>query len=302
MALNSARADVGGVAVHLQAEASPRLVLRAVSQSHLKLTEIRYGLAPVPASPVVPQWGDVFTVSVRLRDETSEVCIGGKCYSMTAQAGDARLMYLPEIDHVDFKSPRHSLELLLSRSFLDELAEDLDAPRITRVGTGPSITRDPLLPRFASMVLPLLGASYRVDPMWADQFMWGFGAYVCATHGDLVTSRPKVGGLSRWQERLAKELIDAMLVEGVRLTELAQMCGLRTSQFAHAFRRSTGISPYQWLIQRRIERVKEHILRGAPLVDVALACGFADQSHLVRVFKRLVGATPRTWQRAQRDD
>jgi AraC family transcriptional regulator len=273
-------------------------MLRAVSQSHLKLTEIRYGLSPIEASQSIPQWGDVFTVSVRLREEKSDVYVGGKVYRMSARAGEARLLYLPAIEHVDFKSPRHSLEILLSRNFLDELADDLEAPRITRVGEGPRVTRDPFLPRFADLALPCLDAPSGIDRLWADQFMWSFGVYVCARHGDLRTSRPTVGGLNRWQERLAREMIDTTLVEGIGLSELAAMCGLRTSQFAHAFRRSTGISPYQFFVRRRVERAKELIRRGLHLADTALACGYADQSHMNRTFKRIVGMTPRAWQRS----
>ena len=112
---------------------------------------------------------------------------------------------------------------------------------------------------------------------------------------NLRTSRPKVGGLTRWQERLAKEVIDRTLVEGIGMTELASRCGLRTSQFAHGFKRSTGISPYQWLVRRRIELAKELIIRGVHLPEVALACGFADQSHMIRTFRRIVGTTPGAW-------
>ncbi|PTQ08253.1 AraC family transcriptional regulator [Sphingomonas oleivorans] len=295
MAVNAGRADVGGVPVRLQAKESPRLILRAISQSHLKLTEIRYGQSPAEANSDIPQWGDVFTVGVRLKDETSEISVAGKVYRMSATVGEARLLYLPDIDYVDFGSPRHSLEMLLSRSFLDELAEDLEAPRITRVGEDPGITRDPFLFRFAHLVLPYLEMPSAIDPLWADQFMWAFGTYVCTRHGDLVTTRPVIGGLSRWQERLTKDMIDTTIGEAIRLTELAAMCGLRTSQFAHAFRRSAGISPYQWLVRRRVERVKEHLKSGLPLADIASACGFADQSHMTRTFKRIVGITPAAW-------
>lgn len=299
MALNSGHADVGGVAVRLQPETCPRLVLRAVSQHRLQLMEIRYGLSPVLASPVLPRWADAFTVSIRLRAETSVICIGGKSHRLSASTGDARMMYIPMIDYVDFESPRHSLEILLTRDFLDELAEDLGARRISRIGTGPSVTSDPRLPLFGNLVLPFIENPRAIDPLWADQFMWGFSTYVCATHGDLIAPRPKAGALCRWQERLAKDVMNTMLVEGIRLTELASMCGLRTSQFAHAFKHSTGISPYQWLVKRRVEHAQEKIKRGVSLVDTALACGFSDQSHLIRVFKRNLGMTPRVWQRLQ---
>lgn len=295
MAVHIGNSKIGRVNTRLLGEETPRREKRRVIQSHLTLAQIRYGQPPFVWSNLA-DCGDVFTVSIRLSNETSAVCFDGKTYRMSSNVGDARILYLPAVDFVDYTSSRRTLEMLLSRSFLNELAEDLEAPRITRIGTEPCIARDPFLLKFANLALPCFDIDSPIDPLWADQFMWSFGAYVCATHGDLVTRRRKVGGLSRWQERLAKDVMDMTLIEGVHLTELAAMCGLRTSQFAHAFKHSVGVSPYQWLIQRRIQRAKEHIRMGIPLSEVALSCGFADQSHLTRNFKRMVGTTPRLWQ------
>lgn|GEM_PF-2779554 len=292
---HSGGAEVGGVPVRIQTSSNPRLALRVASRSHLKLTEIRYGHIPSGTSDIVPDWGEMFTVSLRLTPQISEASVLGKLYRTSAQAGDAVFFHLPSMDYVEFITARHSLELLLSRDFLDELAEDLEAPRITRIGQEPTITRDSVLSWFGRLVQPHLDGTSPIDPLWADQFMWAFGTYVGATHGDLVTKRQKVGGLSRWQERLATEVMEATLVDGIRLTQLAAMCGLRTSQFAHAFTRSFGISPYQWLVHRRIEKAKGLILHGHPLTEAAMGSGFADQSHMIRTFRRIVGQTPRAW-------
>ncbi|UIY31505.1 AraC family transcriptional regulator (plasmid) [Neorhizobium galegae] len=112
-------------------------------------------------------------------------------------------------------------------------------------------------------------------------------------------SPPGRRGLSTWQERLAKDVIETSLVGGIGLAELAQLCGLRTSQFAHGFKRSTGIAPYEWLLRRRIERAKESLLWGSKLSEVAVACGFADESHLTRMFRRVVGVAPGAWRTAR---
>lgn len=56
--------------------------------------------------------------------------------------------------------------------------------------------------------------------------------------------------------------------------------------------------PHRWLTMRRIEVAKGLLLRNQlGMAEIALASGFADQSHLTRVFGRLVGNTPRAWQR-----
>ncbi len=80
--------------------------------------------------------------------------------------------------------------------------------------------------------------------------------------------------------------------------EAAQQCGLSVSHFARAFKETTGLPPHRWLIRRRVE-VAEALLRNSrmSLTEVALTCGFADQSHFTRVFSRVVGISPGAWRR-----
>jgi AraC family transcriptional regulator len=112
-------------------------------------------------------------------------------------------------------------------------------------------------------------------------------------------SRPPRGGLAPWQVSRAKGILSAHLDGSVPLTELAQQCRLSVSHFARAFRRTTGVAPHKWLMERRVEVAKEKLRDGRlSLSDVALVCGFADQSHLTRVFTQLAGISPRAWRRS----
>ena len=88
------------------------------------------------------------------------------------------------------------------------------------------------------------------------------------------------------------------LDEKVPLQELAQACRLSVSYFARAFRISTGLPPHRWLLHRRVERAKDLLAgTGLSLSEIALSCGFADQSHFTRIFCQMVGATPAAWRR-----
>jgi AraC family transcriptional regulator len=163
------------------------------------------------------------------------------------------------------------------------------------------VTDDPLLRRLALRIHPLFDEPETVEPLIADHFMWALGIYVCVHFGGMATRSLVKGGLSTWQERLAKDVIETSLVEGIGLSELASLCGLRTSQFAHGFKVSTGMAPYQWLVLRRVTRAKELLTLGSESVaDIALTCGFADESHLVRNFKRQFGLPPARWRSAGR--
>jgi AraC-like DNA-binding protein len=106
------------------------------------------------------------------------------------------------------------------------------------------------------------------------------------------------GGLAPWQARRAKELMDANLGGKLPLSQLAEACGLSTRHFARAFRQSTGVPPHRWRLSRRLERAKDLLRDPArSLSEVALACGFADQSHFTRMFTTLVGLSPGLWRR-----
>jgi AraC family transcriptional regulator len=109
------------------------------------------------------------------------------------------------------------------------------------------------------------------------------------------------GGLAPWQQRRARELIDARLDGGLPLAELAWACRLSVRHFARAFRQSTGQSPHRWLTARRLERARR-LLEGSSrsLSEIAGACGFASQSHFTRVFTRRVGRSPGAWRRDRR--
>ena len=85
----------------------------------------------------------------------------------------------------------------------------------------------------------------------------------------------------------------------VPLKDVARECRLSVSHFSRAFRRTVGVAPHHWLVTRRIEVAKEKLRNTRlSLSDVALACGFADQSHLTRVFTGRVGVSPGAWRRA----
>lgn len=108
-------------------------------------------------------------------------------------------------------------------------------------------------------------------------------------------SRPS---LSRSQLRQSVDYIEEHCFETIRLHELASRLGLSETYFSHAFKASTGIPPLRWHMNARIGRVKELLSLGTvSLPEIAATAGFADQAHLTRMFKRVVGVTPAEWRR-----
>jgi AraC family transcriptional regulator len=108
-------------------------------------------------------------------------------------------------------------------------------------------------------------------------------------------------GLAAWQLQRARDYINVNLAHDPSIAEIAHECGLSSSYFARAFKRSTGVPPYKWLTKMRVERAKE-LLKDprCELADIAQLCGFVDQSHFTRVFSRSEGYSPGRWRRLHR--
>lgn len=109
---------------------------------------------------------------------------------------------------------------------------------------------------------------------------------------------PARGGLTALQLKRIKEFVDAHISRGIAISELASLVGLSPFHFIRAFKRSVGLSPYQYVLSERISLAKEMLSRrDLSIADVALAVGFSDASQLNRVFLKLTGITPSGFRR-----
>jgi AraC-like DNA-binding protein len=137
--------------------------------------------------------------------------------------------------------------------------------------------------------------------LFIEQVIFALGAHVSQVYGGMTPGYKQRGGLARWQEMRAKELLSSGLKSDTSLHDVARVCGLSVSHFARAFKESTGVAPYQWLTLRRIDVSKEMLADPRlSLAEIALDCGFSDQSHFTRVFSKACGLTPGAWRRNSR--
>jgi AraC family transcriptional regulator len=117
----------------------------------------------------------------------------------------------------------------------------------------------------------------------------------------------KASGLPQSQLQRVIDYIKANLTRDLSILDLATLTGMSESHFSRSFKRSVGITPYQYLIQQRVERAKQlleqRFSRGAgfpptiSISSIALDCGFANQTHLTKVFRQMTGMTPKAYQK-----
>ncbi len=109
--------------------------------------------------------------------------------------------------------------------------------------------------------------------------------------------------LSPWKAKRVMSHIDNNLARHLPLSELANVTQLSNSYFSRAFKGTFGRPPHAFILDRRIERARREMLESLePLSQIALSCGFADQAHLARIFRRETGFAPSEWRRANRCD
>ena len=286
----------------LRVENAPAIVTKALRKAEIAVTEIRCD-DPLPGMSGSIQREDAFLVGLLLRDfPHREYWEDGRQTPVCdLRAGDTCLYDLKRDPVVLLDKPYHALLFYLPREALNAIADDAGAPRIGDLNYKPGAgINDATISRLGSTILPALSHPEQANRLFVDHVTLAVGVHVAQTYGGMrPVSRPVRGGLAPWQERRAKEILSANLDGGVPLKDVARECRLSVSHFSRAFRRTMGVAPHNWLVTRRIEVAKEKLrIRRLSLSDVALACGFADQSHLTRVFTGMVGVSPGAWRRA----
>jgi AraC family transcriptional regulator len=104
--------------------------------------------------------------------------------------------------------------------------------------------------------------------------------------------------LSEQQLRRVRAFIEAHLETDIRLEAMAAACGISPDYFLRMFKTTVGVSPYQFVINQRVERAKQLLSDdGVSLAEIALRCGFSHQEHLTRMFRRFTGVTPGRYRR-----
>jgi AraC family transcriptional regulator len=111
------------------------------------------------------------------------------------------------------------------------------------------------------------------------------------------------GGLSPAALRRVQVFVEANIERAVHIPDLAVRAGLSVHHFSRAFRISTGVTPRTFIEQRRIARARTLIDdTNQPLADIAVATGFATQSHLTTAFRRATGFSPAAYRRGRRGE
>lgn len=136
------------------------------------------------------------------------------------------------------------------------------------------------------------------DPLLTDELLYRLLGVLCQRYGREGLAVAQLGR-ERTAVRIAKDYLDARLADTVDLETVSREAGLTPFHLIRVFRRETGLTPHAWVVDRRIQVAAQLLRRGIAPSEVALDCGFADQSHLTRAFKARLGVTPGRFRRPE---
>ena len=246
-----------------------------------------------------PQCDAVFSVLLQLREQKQrELFLDGRCIHRGAYlARTTSVVNHLELPCANLISPFDNLMFTIPQTALNEIADESGVARIDHLYCQPGGVLDETIWHLGNSLLPALERPHEVSSMYAEHIMLGAYTYFAQRFGGMRMPKERRGMLAPWQLRRAMEAMTSRLDADVSLKMLAAESGLSVSYFIRAFKASTGDPPHRWMLRHRIERSKALLGRtDVSLAEVAVSCGFADQSHFTRVFKSFVGVSPAAWQ------
>ena len=247
---------------------------------------------------------DMFSIIVQLEDFADHrLWRGGRlAYSGGYRKASASLPFMGDELRCQHRAPYDNVRFNIPRSTFDDLQQENGIRRFDRFEYDQG-GRDETLHHLACALLPALNQSSTRNQLFLDHMLFATCDHVLRRYVRGGTNSADANcKLTTWQLVLAKEIIATHLAGDLSVDTIARECSLSRSHFSRAFKQTTGMTPHAWLTKMRVEKAKELILSqpSKPISSIARECGFSDQSHLTRVFTRLLGLPPVAWRR-QRD-
>jgi len=290
-----------GLGDHFRLNDAPALISKSLRKTELAVTQLKRDAPDLGMTTPIPI-EDAYLVALQVREVPDHgLWLDDKQVAADPISACTTTMYDLRRNPIALvRSPFHSLHFYLPRRALNLSADEQGLRPIDELHYRPGrALADSVVTHLGLALLPAFENPDQASLLFVDYVTMALCAHVVDRYGNGPAKSVR-GGLTPRQERLAKELLIANLDGEVCLSDLARDCGLSVSHFIRAFRKSTGLPPHRWLLHQRVAKAKG-LLQSSSLSisEIALACGFVDQSHLSRVFVQMVGASPGVWRRTR---
>jgi AraC-like DNA-binding protein len=253
---------------------------------------------PEIARPIAGERGYIVALQLKAIPFLEQFLCREKVSSGFYPVGAVSAINLQDEPSLFLPNPFDALVVYVTQHALDEVAYDHQAPRVEQM-VWEHGALDPVVHHLGQTLLSSLERPHHASKIFVDHILQALKCHlVCAYGGVTISSAQFRGGLSPWQMRTASEFLEANLDGNIGLQQVAEACELSVSHFARAFKRTFRKPPHNWLTERRVDRARDLMMNSRlPLADIAIRCGFGDQSALNRSFKRIHGVSPGIWRR-----
>lgn len=287
-----------------------------------RITMLQEG-RPVPRFPSTPltssagaQWTEIRLEHHRLRlqEEWSgvidgyQIClnagdpvlvnwkIDGKFCSKVVDRNELCLASNGRLRNVSWNSPLSVLLFSLSTKLLCEYTDEFGSGRAPELIEHRGL-QDPQIQTILRMLYADIRADSPAGSLYGEQLGVALATYLVNRFNAAGNKRERHGTeLPGWALQKVLQFVDERLEGSIGLEELAREARVSRFHFARLFRNSTGRSPCQFVVDCRLQRVKERLERTSDsIAEIAKATGFSSHSHLTAVFRGRTGATPRAY-------
>ncbi|WP_337885527.1 AraC family transcriptional regulator [Fischerella thermalis] len=183
-------------------------------------------------------------------------------------------------------------------TLLFSLGAEVDAPEDIELIPQFATKRDPLIQGILLSLQEEVNSNIQANNLYVEQLTTTLVIHLlrkyCVKQPVIATNSD---GLPKHKLRKTLEYIHTHLNQDIKLADLAGSVGMSQYYFVRLFKQSMGIAPYQYVIQQRVEKSKQLLKQGkVTITDIALQCGFANQSHFTKHFRQITGVTPKAYQ------
>jgi AraC family transcriptional regulator len=190
------------------------------------------------------------------------------------------------------------LRIRIGSQLLERIAQSTIASGSNSVELLPEFrTRNPQIEQISMMLLSELRSGESTGQLYVESLTNVLAVQLLKSYSAI---QPCVvlyeGGLSDRQLLQVTDYINAHLANNIQLSDLAALVELSQFHFSRLFKQSTGATPYQYILQQRLERAKQ-LLKTTKLsvMEIAMLCGFSSHSHLGKLFRQHIGITPKNY-------
>lgn len=151
---------------------------------------------------------------------------------------------------------------------------------------------DPVLAQLIRVLVAILDDKAQYSQVLASELIRSMVSALAVRHGHPAPELKSKGGIAPEQMKALDAWLQAHVQNTLTVGLMAAQVGLSNAHFSREFKRSTGVTPWEYVVRLRLDGARAALLRGISATNAASQFGFSDQSHLSRLFKLRFGSTP----------